>query len=430
MQSPFLRSAKSASSLYDGVHYYIMRCIPWVFVCCIALIILCSGVSAKTRKGPRAIAVLEWEGDPKTPKPNTSVLVPITILDEGKYYDASIYRASPLPMAIDSGVVYDILKSGELVGTFVTGASSQQNSRWYGLGTFKAHSKSNEPQVAKAGDIEVKEPEVGHPNIYVPGKKKDKKDKDQTPPPQPKPDDKPPDTSTADADPDRPRLKRSGSPTVFKETNNEEVARVDNDPNRPKLRRPTQEEQKEAAGNRDPLAIFKSPELHAMVAVSDEYGAEPRSYAFQLKPDEEKSYRAGLQKLASGDISKYQKTPTRPVILNDITFRWFDLNGNNAPILILSASSGEGRKKTYITEVARAEIDNNVRKLFSSVTDTDHLDVYPRLELIDAVDADGDGRGDLLFRAYDDSGSRYVLYHVAPDSLNLLFDGARAIGRQ
>jgi hypothetical protein len=167
-----------------------------------------------------------------------------------------------------------------------------------------------------------------------------------------------------------------------------------------------------------------------MVAVSDEYGAEPRSYAFQLKPDEEKSYRAGLQKLASDDISKYQKTPTRTVILNDITFRWFDLNGNNAPILILSASSGEGRKKTYITEVARAEIDNNVRKLFSSVTDTDHLDVYPRLELIDAVDADGDGRGDLLFRAYDDSGARYVLYHVAPDSLNLLFDGARAIGRQ
>ena len=407
-----------------------MRAITWVFVCCLALMVLCSGVSAKTRKGPRAIAILEWEGDPKSPKPHTSVLVPITILDEGKYYDASIYRASPVPMAIDSGVVYDILKSGELVGEFVTGASSQQNNRWYGLGSFKAHSESKEPQVAKASDIEVKEPEIGHPNIYVPGKKKDKKDKDQTPPPPPPPDNKPPDTSTADADPDRPRLKKSGSPTVFKESNTEEVARVDNDPNRPKLRRPTQEEQKEATGKRDPLAIFKSPELHSMVAVSDDYGAEPRSYAFKLKPDEEKSYRTALQKLASDDIAKYQKTPSRAVVLNDVTFRWFDLNGNNAPILILSASSGEGRRKTYITEVARAEIDNSVRKLFSSVTDTDHLDVYPRLELVDAVDADGDGRGDLLFRAYDDSGSRYVLYHAAPDSLNLLFDGAKGMGGQ
>jgi hypothetical protein len=428
MQSPFLRPAKAASNLYNGVPYYIMRRISWVLVCSVGLLILCSGAAAKTRKGPRAIAVLEWEGDPKSPKPRTSVLVPITILDEGKYYDASIYRASPVPMAIDSGVVYDILKSGELVGTFVTGASTQQKNRWYGLGTFKAHSESNEPQVAKTSDIEVKEPEVGHPNIYVPGKKKDKKDKDQAPPPQPKPDDKPPDTSTADADPDRPRLKKGGSPTVFKEGNNEEVARVDNDPNRPKLRRPTQGEQKEAAGKSDPLAIFKSPELHTMVAVSDEYGAEPRSYAFQLKPDEEKSYRTALQKLATEDIAKYQKGLTKTVSLSDIAFRWFDLNGNNAPILIFSASSSDGRKRTYITEVARAEIDNNVRKLFSSITDTDHLDVYPRLELVDAVDADGDGRGDLLFRAHDDSGSRYVLYHAAPDSLNLLFDGARAIG--
>jgi len=400
--------------------------------CCISLLVFCSlPISAKTRRGPRAIAVLEWEGDPKSPKPHTSVLVPVTILDEGKYYDASIYRASPVPMAIDSGVVYDILKSGELVGTFVTGASSQQKNRWYGLGTFKTHTESKEPQVAKASDIEVKEPQIGHPSVYVPGKnKKDKKDKEQTPPPPPKPDNKPPDTSTADADPDRPRLKKSGSPTVFKEGNNEEVARVDNDPNRPKLRRPSQEEQKEVAGKSDPLAIFKSPELHYMVAVSDEYGAEPRSYAFQLKPDEEKAYRAALQKLATGDIAKYQKAATKTVQLNDINFRWFDLNGNNAPILILTASSGEGRKKTYVTEVGRAEIDNNVRKLFSSITDTDHLDVYPRLELVDAVDADGDGRGDLLFRAYDDLGSRYILYHAAPDSLNLLFDGARAIGGQ
>ena len=406
-----------------------MRRISWALVPCIALLILCSGVSAKTRRGPRAIAVLEWEGDAKSPKPHTSVLVPITILDEGKYYDASIYRASPVPMAIDSGVVYDILKSGELVGTFVTGASSQQKNRWYGLGTFKAHSESKEPQVAKTSDIEVKEPEIGHPSIYVPGKKKDKKDKDkdQTAPPPPKPDNKPPDTSPADADPDRPRLKKGGSPTVFKDTNNEEAARVDEDPNRPKLRRPTQEEQKEASKKSDPLAIFKSPELHSMVAVSDEYGAEPRSYAFQLKPDEQKIYRTALQKLAIDDIVKYKKAAVKTVPLNDVNFLWFDLNGNNAPILILTASSGEGPKKTYVTEVGRAEIDNNVRKLFSGITDTDHLDVYPRLELVDAVDADGDGRGDLLFRAFDDSGSRYVLYHAAPDSLNLLFDGARAI---
>ena len=408
-----------------------MRRISWVLVCCLALGPFFSlQAEAKTRKGPRAIAVLQWDGDPKSPKPHTSILVPITIFDEGKYYDAGIYRASPVPMAIDSGVVYDILKSGNLIGTFVTGASSQQKSRWYGLGSFKTGGESSEPQVAKKIDIEVK-PEVGHPSIYVPGKnKKDKKDSDknQTPPPQPAPDNKPPDTSTADADPDRPRLKKSGSPTVFKESNDEQVTRVDTDPNRPKLRRPSQEEQKEAAGNRDPLAIFKSPALHTMVAVSDEYGAEPRSYEFELKPDEQKRDRAEMAKLATQDIAKYQKSLVKSITLSEENFRWFDLNSNNSPILIFSASAGEGRKKTYITEVGRVEVDGSIRKLFSSITDNDHLDVYPRLELVDAVDADGDGRGDLLFRAYDDSGPRYVLYHVAPDSLNLLFDGAHAVG--
>jgi hypothetical protein len=63
-----------------------------------------------------------------------------------------------------------------------------------------------------------------------------------------------------------------------------------------------------------------------------------------------------------------------------------------------------------------------MRKLFSSVTDSAHLDVFPRLELIDAVDAEGTGRGDLLFRAAGGDTPSYQLYHVGPDSLRKLFD--------
>ncbi|HEX7959824.1 MAG TPA: hypothetical protein VF493_07895, partial [Terriglobales bacterium] len=99
MQSPFAKSSRSAKNSYNGVPYYIMRRIFIALLCSIALLVLCSiSLSAKTRKGPRAIAVLQWEGDPNSPKPHTSVLVPITILNEGKYYDASIYLASPVPM--------------------------------------------------------------------------------------------------------------------------------------------------------------------------------------------------------------------------------------------------------------------------------------------------------------------------------------------
>ena len=41
-----------------------------------------------------------------------------------------------------------------------------------------------------------------------------------------------------------------------------------------------------------------------------------------------------------------------------------------------------------MTVVARENYDGTMRKVFVSVTDNTHLDVYPRLELIDVVDAE------------------------------------------
>jgi len=45
------------------------------------------------------------------------------------------------------------------------------------------------------------------------------------------------------------------------------------------------------------------------------------------------------------------------------------------------------------------------------------------VELIDAVDADGDGRGELLFRQISDAGTAYVVYRVIGDQLWPLFQG-------
>ena len=76
----------------------------------------------------------------------------------------------------------------------------------------------------------------------------------------------------------------------------------------------------------------------------------------------------------------------------------------------------------YVTVVARENYDGTMRRIFATVTDSSHLDVYPRLELIDAVDAQGDGRGELLFRQISDTSRSYVIYRVGVETLTALFN--------
>src|SRR5689334_9258103 len=86
----------------------------------------------KKETGPRAVAVVTWNGDDPMPTPGTSVLTPVAIRVEGRYYDAELYQAQPEPLAVESGVVYDVLKSGEVIGTFTVGAPRERDSVWYG----------------------------------------------------------------------------------------------------------------------------------------------------------------------------------------------------------------------------------------------------------------------------------------------------------
>jgi hypothetical protein len=73
--------------------------------------------------------------------------------------------------------------------------------------------------------------------------------------------------------------------------------------------------------------------------------------------------------------------------------------------------------------VARQDIYGDLHKVFARTTDDKHLDVLPRYDLVDAVDADGDGVGELLFRETWDSGNAFAVYRVIGDQLWPLFEG-------
>ena len=86
-------------------------------------------------------------------------------------------------------------------------------------------------------------------------------------------------------------------------------------------------------------------------------------------------------------------------------------------------ATGKIEPPKEITLIARTNLEGDLRKLFFSQTDAQHLDETPRMELVDAVDADGDGRGELLFRRTYDTGSAFAIYRVTADGLWPLFEG-------
>jgi hypothetical protein len=122
-------------------------------------------------------------------------------------------------------------------------------------------------------------------------------------------------------------------------------------------------------------------------------------------------------------------------ILENVQMIAYDLWTNNQPVMILSAEAHmlpppagaspatvEPEVQYSILLVAHPDIYSNLHVLHVGVTDKFHLDVTPRLELVDAVDADGDGRGELLFGETSDAGSGWVIYRATVDKLWKIFD--------
>lgn len=381
----------------------------------------------KAPAGPRAIAVMEWTGQGLR-------LAPISLMMEGQFYDASIYRANPVPFALDEGNVYEVQRAGEPIGYFtVTQPAQIQNGAWIGEGKWLSNEERRMQAEARAKASATPSKPVEENDEPPVLRRGDKKPATATPPP-----------ATSAPPPSAPAAAAPPPPAPMQETSS--------DPDRPVLRRgkPAEEQATKLGNEKLPMkAPAKMPSgLNKLqVAVSDASSTESRPYTWKWSNlEEEQKMRSQIEKLAIAALNNYatKSGGPKPGKMEDVEIHAFDLDYNNSPDVILSARvlpatetparkpSVKGAKKQvsspapnsgfeyYVTLVGREDIYATLQKIFAAVTDNKHLDAYPRMQVIDAVDADGNGSGDLLFRRISDLSSSFVLYKVYSSHLEEL----------
>jgi hypothetical protein len=354
------------------------------------------GAAQRTRRarpesgGPRALAVIEFPADEKA-QPR---LIPVSLLDEGRMWDAAVYRATPAPMALEHGVVYEAEKTGVPQGFFTVQAARPVQNRWIGRGRWEPRTEKPpaEPSAPAAPERDPDAPPLLR---------------------KPRPDG-PPKPSA----PEPPALGASASRSE------------PDDPDRPVLRRNPGGKKADTPIAADETVAFAA--ARRLAAISDAEAEPSRPYEFKWSADEERRVSQAMQQLAIQALRPHAGglLKGRPPALTDTQFFPFDLEYDNYGDIVMTArwqrpaQGSDTPRDHFVTLVATLDIESKPRLIFSHVTDARRLDAQPRLELVDAVDADGDGKGELLFRAVGDSTYSYVLYRVFPQNLVRLTETA------
>jgi hypothetical protein len=194
-------------------------------------------------------------------------------------------------------------------------------------------------------------------------------------------------------------------------------------------------------------------DVQLIPAISDATSNILRPFAFDWYKGEEDDRRKQMTELAKEQLRAYVDARAKATvgvkpahsqtahhaaapepILEIVQMVAYDLWRTSQPVMIFTASAHmqpaagsahseyDSELQYSIVIVAYPDIYNNLHKLYVGVTDKFHLDITPRLELVDAIDADGDGVGELLFRETSDAGTGWVIYRATGDKLWKMFD--------
>lgn len=419
-------------------------------------------ITKKDKETPalRAVAVLEWTGEPG--KPKNSRLVPITVYDGEQLQDGGVYLARPQPLAVDGGVEYILLRNGAKIGLFDVQNAGQVQGSWVGMGSWKPLPSPAPPKPAAQMPIGGIDDEgsdrpvlhrKAHPGEATGGDAGGKSGSGtQAPAPDPdrptlhkKTEDSSASSPAPAADPDRPVLRKSKEKKTADEGYVESLPSV-TDPDRPRLMRG-----RFAGGGAEaaPTLAGMPSDMEQTVAVSDPRNSpeHPWGYSWAEPADELKMKGAlediaraalGLQSPAPAPKAKTVRAKARPAPappppapLDDEVFRVYELAyGSGATLVLTAHTDGTAEQQKFVTLIAQPDLYGGLVVLLKSVTDGAHLDETPRMRLVDAVDALADNRGELLFELRGSSERQFALYRVLRGTTERLFvTGGEEYGR-
>ena len=370
-------------------------------------------------------------------------LFPVVFYADGKYYDARLYQANPVPLAISGNIFYQAEKDGHPEGSFTVQTAMHTSTQWWAEGLWKPGGAGN----AKPPGPDRQPADSDRPVLHRRSASASE-------------------AEAADADPDRPVLHRSSSPpstpgksdTAGGQRPADAAERAEErDPNRPTLRRgkPEREMQPDlptmaGPGKARANAVSEAPAALAsdkvLLAVADSDKIEARPYVYAWKPEDRQRDLAALQSLAADAIRRAAKDRVSlrgidPTKLTEVETYALDPDSTNRPIEILAATVAGAASKTWLPAgsatkappqvrlmlVARKNSEGKLNQIFSMISDPLALDVRPSLRFLGAVDADGSGRAQLLFQQQVDMNSfSYALYHATPYDLVKTFETAAA----
>jgi hypothetical protein len=415
---------------------------------------------AHSSKGPRALGLVELAANGK------AHLIAVTIMIDGKFYDAGAYKADPVPMALQGETVYEALKAGVPQGLFVVAGAMHDGNNWIADGKWRSTAQIEADKARAKAEADKKAQKAPPPEQQIGAPPRLRRAPEPTPettppasPTAPPASEKTSPTATGNTKPanksDSPSAS-SSSTAPASSSSSSASASPPEDSNRPVLRHvapaETAHEQTKAGGESTVIheqtksgikVDSLSGPIEFIPAISDADGPEPRPYNYEMKPDEEQNFLKKMLAMSAQEVKTRAKAapgagepkskpsdknarPTRDPQFQDVHLHVYDLSNSNEPVLVLTASATLPSEPTLIymiALVARQDIYGDLHKVFAQTTDNQHLDVLAKYELIDAVDADGDGSGELLFRISSEAGSAFGVYRVIGDRLWPLFEG-------